>query len=118
MNLFRRWFWPRSARKEALAQFKLGMMRAEGKDAAGALDAYTLAIELPEVPSDVMAMALYNRALLFAAAGRTDKALADLNAVMEMRVSPQDVKLAARRRLERLEHRREAAARTNQRPAS
>jgi len=93
------------------------MGRAERRDAAGAMDAYTFAIELPEAPSDVMAMALYNRALLFAAAGKTDDALADLNAVMEMRDSPHDVKLAARRRLERLEHRQEAAARTNQRPA-
>ena len=50
-------------------------------------------------------MALYNRALLFAAAGNTDRALADLNAVMDMPISLPDIKLAARRRLDRLKNR-------------
>jgi hypothetical protein len=118
VNLFRRWFWPRSTRNEALSLYKLGMARTEKKDPTGAMYAYTSAIELPGAPDDVKGMALYNRALLFAAAGKTGKALADLEAVMEMPVPLHDVKLAARRRLERLQHRQDAAARTNPRSTS
>jgi hypothetical protein len=118
VNLFRRWFWPRSTRNEALALYKLGMARTGKKDPMGAMDAYTSAIELPEAPDDVKAMALYNRALLFAAAGETNKALVDLEAVMEMPAPLHDVKLAARRRLERLQHQQDVAARSNRRPTS
>ena len=118
MNVFCRWFWPRSTRNEALSLYKLGMARAENNDSTGAMDAYTSAIELPEAPGDVKAMALYNRALLFAADGKTDKALADLDAVMEMPIPLHDVKLAARRRLERLQHRQDAAARPNRHPTT
>jgi hypothetical protein len=118
VNPFRRWFWPRSTRNEALSLYKLGMARTEKKDSGGAMDAYTSAIELPDAPDDVKAMALYNRALLFAAEGKADRALADLNAVMEMPAALHDIKRAARRRLERLQHRQDAAARPNRHSAS
>jgi hypothetical protein len=89
------------------------MARAERKDPQGAMNAYTSAIEQPNAPADVRAMALYNRALIFAAAGNSDKALADLKAIMEMPIPLQGVKLAARRRLERLQHRQDTVARSN-----
>jgi hypothetical protein len=111
MNLFRRWFWPRSLRHEALLLYKLGMARAENDDSRGAMEAYTSAIEQPNAPDDVKAMALYNRALLHAASRNTERALADLQAIMEMPIPTQGVKLAARRRLERLQNRQEVAAR-------
>jgi hypothetical protein len=113
MNLFRRLFWPRSIRTEALSRFKLGMARGAQKDSAGAMEAYTSAIKQASAPNDVKAMALYNRAILFAADGNMDKALADLQAIMEMPIPMNGVKLAARRRLERLQHRRDAAQRPN-----
>ncbi|HEY3394850.1 MAG TPA: hypothetical protein VGK58_19245 [Lacipirellulaceae bacterium] len=75
------------------------------------MSAYTTAIEHADASDDVKAMALYNRALLFAAEGKTDQALADLEAVMDMPVPLREIKLAARRRLERLRHRQEATAR-------
>jgi tetratricopeptide (TPR) repeat protein len=115
MSFISRWFWPRSVRSEALSLYKGGLACAEKEDSKAAMDAYTAAIELPDAPDDVKAMALYNRALLFAAAGRTDKALADLQTVMEMPMPMHGIKLAARRRLERLHHRQEAAARADQR---
>ncbi len=118
MNLIRRWFWPRSIRQEVLSLYKLGIVRTERADATGALNAFTSAIEQPDAPDDVKAMALYNRALLLAARGNTDKALADLQVIMAMPIPLHDVKLAARRRLERLQHRRDAAARTNRPPVS
>ena len=75
------------------------------------MSAYTTAIEHADASEDVKAMALYNRALLFAAEGNNDQALADLTAVMEMPLPLHEIKLAARRRLERLRHRLTATAR-------
>jgi hypothetical protein len=111
MNLFTRWFWPRSVRSEMLSLYRKGMACAEKHDSHGAMSAYTAAIERPDATEDVKAMALYNRALLFAADGNTDRALTDLKAVMDMPIPLPDVKLAARRRLDRLNHRVAAAAR-------
>lgn len=87
------------------------MACAEKQDSQGAMSAYTTAIEHAEATDDVKAMALYNRALLFAAEGKTDQALADLEAVMDMPVPLREIKLAARRRLERLKNRLSATAR-------
>jgi hypothetical protein len=115
MNLFRRWFWPRSKRSEALSLYKDGMARAEKQDSQGALDAFTAVIERLDAPDDVKAMALYNRALIFASSGKTDKASADLKVVMALPIPSNGVKLAAKRRLERLQHRREAAENPNRR---
>jgi tetratricopeptide (TPR) repeat protein len=111
MNLFKRWLWPHSVRSDAMSLYKRGLTCAESKDSAGALEAYTSAIDLPGVPADVKAMALYNRALVLAANGAVDQALADLEIVLELPVPLHVIKLAARRRLERLRHRRAAAAR-------
>jgi hypothetical protein len=109
MKLFPRWLWPRSIRSEVLSLYKLGLSRTEKRDPKGAMDAYTSAIEQPEAPDDVKAMALYNRALLLAAEGNTIRALADLQSIIKMPSALRGVKLAARRRLERLQHRQEAA---------
>jgi hypothetical protein len=117
MNLLRRWLWPGSVRNEVLSLYRQGMARAEKKDSKGAKIAYTSAIEQPDAPADVKAMALYNRAL-FAADGKSDNAFADLNAIMEMPIPLQDVKLAARRRLDRLQHRRDTAERSNRHSSS
>jgi tetratricopeptide (TPR) repeat protein len=115
---FLRWFWPRTVRNEGLALYKLGMARSDKRDPKGAMDAYTSAIELPHAPDDVKAMALYNRALLYAAEGKTEKASADLAAVMKMPIPLQGVKLAAKRRLERLQHRQDATTRPDRRSTS
>jgi hypothetical protein len=110
MNFFQRWFWPQSARSEAVSHYKKGLVCSEKNDARGAMDAYTSAIESHDIPDDVKAMALYNRALLLTASGAVDKALADLHFVMNLPAALQTVKLAARRRLERMKNRRNAAA--------
>jgi hypothetical protein len=115
MSFLRRWFWPRSARSDALALYKEGMACAANEDSKGAMLAYAQAIERHDSPNDIKAMALYNRALLLATGGKTERALADLQAVMEMSIPLHGVKLAAKRRLERLEKRRDAALRPNPR---
>jgi tetratricopeptide (TPR) repeat protein len=109
MNLLRRLFWRGSVRNEVLSLYKRGMACAQKKDAKGALEAYTSAIERPSAPDDLKAMALYNRAIIFAAGGNTDTALNDLQAILQMAIPMSGVKLAARRRLERLQHRRDTA---------
>jgi hypothetical protein len=111
MKFFTRWLWPHSARSDAISLYKKGLACSEQKDVTGAMDAYTLAIELPDVPDDVKAMALYNRALVLAANGAVDKALTDLQVVMDLPFPLHEIKLAARRRVERLKSRCEAAAR-------
>jgi hypothetical protein len=82
--------------------------------------AYSAAISLASAPDDIRAMALYNRALLFDAKGEHSKAAADLNAIMLMTTPVRGVTVAARRRLERLQHRQDAAdsARAKRKPSS
>jgi tetratricopeptide (TPR) repeat protein len=117
MNLFKWRIWPRSVRGEVTSLYKEGMARAEKQDVNGAMAAYTSAIETADAPDDIKAMALYNRALLFAAQGKTELALADLKIVLDLPIPQRDVKLAARRRVDGLQHRLAAAARVN-RPAT
>lgn len=116
MNFFKRWLWPHSVRTDAMLLYKKGLMYAERKDFAAATSAYTSAIEQPSVPDDLKAMALYNRALILAADGAIDKARADLQIVLEMPVPLHDVKVAARRRLERLQNRQNKAAAHDEQP--
>ena len=110
MNFFHWLIAGHSARSAVLSHYKRGLARAEKHDERGAMEAYTAAIDLPDAPEDVRAMALYNRALLFAAAGKTAKAVADLNAVLAIPLPLHDVKTAARRRLGRMQHHHNATA--------
>jgi hypothetical protein len=99
----------RSSRSVAMQHYRLGLARDKKGDPDGAMAAYSAAIGLDNVPDDVKAMALYNRALLFAARGDPSKAAADLNAIVVMTTSVRGVTDAARRRLERLQHRQDVA---------
>ncbi|MCI0364496.1 MAG: hypothetical protein L0219_11465 [Phycisphaerales bacterium] len=99
-----------TVRSSVLSLYKRGLARAERHDEQGAMEAYTAAIDLPDAPDDVKAMALYNRALLFAAAGKTAKAIGDLNAVLAVSAPLRDVKTAARRRLARMQRQHDAIA--------
>jgi hypothetical protein len=120
MNLFNWWHGWRSIRREALSLYREGLALAEKHDSDGAMAAYTAVINLGDAPQDVKAMALYNRALLFAAQGDSSKAAADLNAIVAMPTPVRGVTVAAKRRLERLQHREDAAsdARSQRRPTS
>jgi hypothetical protein len=117
MNLFGWHLWPQSVRSEVLSLYKEGLALAEKHDSEGAMIAYTSAIERAGAPHDIRAMALYNRALLLAAAGNTKLALADLREVMELPILQREIKLAARRRVDRLQHRMATATQGN-RPAA
>jgi hypothetical protein len=109
MNLFQWLYAWRSVRSEAMYHYRLGLARDKKGDPDGAMAAYSSTISLDNAPDDVKAMALYNRALLFATRGDHGKAAADLNAIMVMPTPVRGVTAAARRRLERLQHRQDAA---------
>ncbi len=104
MNLYRWLVGPRSVRDVALAFYKQGLVKCAEHDAEGAISAYTAAIEVPKVPDDLRAMALYNRALLFTNVGKAASAIADLNAVLAMTGPVRGIKAAVRRRLTRMQH--------------
>ena len=74
-------------------------------DRKGARDAYTAAIETRDAPADLRASALYNRALLYAAANEIPDAMQDLGEVLAMEASPHKVKLAARQKIDRMQRR-------------
>jgi hypothetical protein len=94
-----------SARGKALSRYKRGMSRARRRNLAGAIEDYTTTIGMPHVPSDVVAMSLYNRALVHIAAGDDAMGINDLNAVLAMEDSPGNIKTMARQKMARTETR-------------
>ena len=61
-----------SGRSKALSLYKRGMKKAKNRDLAGAVEDYTLVIKMPNVSNDVKAMALFNRALAYSRAPKSD----------------------------------------------
>ncbi|MEX2316076.1 MAG: hypothetical protein WD669_02920 [Pirellulales bacterium] len=105
MNVFKWFGWRVSVRSLVMSSYKRGLARTKGRDPQGAMDDFTAAIEARDAPADVKAMALYNRALLFAAVHDIAKANDDLQAVLAMAAPLPEIKLAAKRRLERMRNR-------------
>ena len=73
-----------SNRGMALSRYQRGIAREKKHDNQGAIDDYTTTIGMPYAPADVKAMALYNRALVYAAAGEIQDATEDMNVVLAM----------------------------------
>lgn len=92
-----------SKRGKAVSVYKQGMEKAKLQDHPGAIEDYTTAIGMSETPPDVKAMALYNRALVYASDGENSKATVDLNAILNMRQDLTHIKTEARRRLVRMD---------------
>jgi hypothetical protein len=109
MSLIKWLFGGRSARSAALSLYKRGLRCTKKQDQHGAMEGFTAAIESPGAPDDLRAMALYNRALLFAALDKVSEAVDDLNAILTMADPLREIKLAARRRLDRMQHQRDVA---------
>ena len=63
---------------------------------------YSSAIQMPNIPADVKAMALYIRALSYSAIHQDEKAADDLGAVLEMPELATNVKAHAQQRRERI----------------
>ena len=72
------------------------MAKVKKHDHEGALEDYTTMIGMPGTPADLLAMVLYNRAIVYVAAGDDQKAAADLHAVLAMDEALVNVKTMAR----------------------
>lgn len=94
-----------SQRGKALARYKRGMARANKRDHQGAIDDYTATIGMPETPPDVVAMVLYNRALVYVTMGDNVKGADDLEAVLAMNEALANVKTMAKQKLARMDFR-------------
>lgn len=98
------WF---SHRGKALSLYRSGMAKANKRDYDGAIADYSDSIRAPNIPKDVKAMALYNRALAYSAIHEDEKSAEDLTAVLEMSGLPKNIKMEAQERRERIRRRNE-----------
>jgi hypothetical protein len=110
MNIFKWLTRPQSVRGAVLSLYKRGLARGKKQDQQGAMDAYTAVIDMPDAPADLRAMALYNRALLYASKKDFRSATGDLRAVLVLEFPLRDIKSAARRTLDRMQRQQGAHA--------
>jgi hypothetical protein len=81
------------------------MARARKRNHQGALDDYSVTIGMPDVPTDLKAMALYNRSLVHVAVGNEATGELDLDAIIAMEGAPVNVRTMARQKLARIKSR-------------
>jgi hypothetical protein len=91
-----------TGRGRALWRYRRGMTKARRHDHQGAINDYSAAIEMPDAPPDVKAMAYYNRALARLAED-DPQAADDLNQVLTMKETQPSVRTEARRKLLRIQ---------------
>lgn len=94
-------------RGKALSRYRAGIAKANKGDYPGAIADYSAAIRASDTPTDVKAMALYNRSLAYAAIEEDKKAAEDLAAMLEMPGLPENIKSKAHLRRERMRRREE-----------
>ena len=95
-----------SDRNKASSLYQRGMNKAKKHDHKGAIEDYTMALNVPDTPSEMMAMILYNRGLVHVAAGMASEGADDLNAVLAMEEVAPNVKNAAEKKLSRIKARK------------
>ncbi|TWT33881.1 Tetratricopeptide repeat protein [Posidoniimonas corsicana] len=99
-----KWFSLRSSpRQKAKWHYRRGMARAKLHQRALAIEDYRMVIQMDGVPPELVAMALYNRALVRLAMGEQDQAIGDLKGVLAMPGAAVRVKTEARRKLLRMD---------------
>ena len=94
-----------SNRNKALRLYKRGMAKAKRHDHRGAIDDYTTSLGMADTPDEVKSMVLYNRALVYVAAGDGQKGAVDLDAILGMDEASANIKTMARHKLRRVESR-------------
>ena len=97
-----------SHRGKALSLYRAGMTKANARDYHGAIANYSAAIDMPDIPTDVKAMATYNRALAYSAIHENDKAAADLEAMLSMPGLSPRILAEAQQRRDRIRRRNES----------
>ncbi len=83
------------------------MAKANKRDYDGAIADYSAAIRSPNIPTDVKAMAIYNRALAYSAIHEDARAAEGLAAVLEIPGLSVNIKTHAQQRRERIRQRGE-----------
>lgn len=92
-----------SNRYRANSIYRSGMKNARAHRHEQALKDYTCVVEMTEAPADIKAMALYNRALVRDAMGNQTQAVVDLDKVLAMPETPEQVRMEARRKITRMD---------------
>jgi tetratricopeptide (TPR) repeat protein len=82
-----------------------GVLRAKRGQHAAALEDYREVIEYDQVDDSMLAMTLYNRALVYDLLGKRAEAIEDLERLQQLSRAPERVKTEARRRLLRMDQR-------------
>ena len=83
------------------------MAKADKHNYGDAIADYSAAIREPNIPTDVKAMVLYNRALAYSAIHEQEKSAEDLAAVLDMPGLPKNIKAEAQERRERIRRHKE-----------
>ncbi len=96
-----------SRRAKHIALYRHGMLKAKKGDFVGAVSDYTTVLNIEGLSNDVRGMALYNRALAYSSMHENEKAAEDLALASSIPDLPENIRLAARQRQERI-RRREA----------
>ena len=107
MNFFKSILGRFTIRGRALAKVAKGRNCATNRDPDSAINYYTEVIDSPESPREVIAMALFNRALAYSTTGREDEAVKDLNAILCMPESIAEIKKSASDKLVRMRRKKE-----------
>jgi tetratricopeptide (TPR) repeat protein len=106
MNFFKKIASSLTVRGRALTQVSLGRACAAKHKSEEAIKHYTNVINLANSPRDVIAMALFNRALVYNTIGKQRQATADLKAVLNMPEAITTIKKSATDKLVRMERKR------------
>jgi hypothetical protein len=97
------------SKQRAQWHYRRGLLHARLKKHQAANAEYSAVIALDNVPADLRAMSLFNRALVSYAEGAETDAIRDLNEVLAMTDIAETVKTEARRKLVRMERTSERA---------
>lgn len=96
-----------TARGRALAKVAKGRVCASKREPDNAIKYYTKVIDTPDSPQDVIAMALFNRALVFTTIGMERRATEDLTTILCMPEAIPKIKKSARDKLVRMQRKLE-----------
>lgn len=113
MNLWKRMASRFTTRGRALAKVSKGRVCAEKGESDNAIKYYTDVVDTSESPRDVIAMALFNRALVYAAIGKLRQATEDLEDILGMPEAIAKIKKSANDKLVRMRRKLEREAPTS-----
>ncbi|QEG21076.1 tetratricopeptide repeat protein [Mariniblastus fucicola] len=103
MNFIKRFTSSFTTRGRTLAQVEKGMALANKNQSDKAIDIYSAVIASSETPRDVLAMAMFNRALAYTATNKPEEATLDLKAILAMPESFPKIKRSASDKLVRMQ---------------